>query len=116
LVFEPVEDALLFVVGSSFEFANQLSGGLLAWALRKARYERTRGRFRAFIVVQHFGKECCLVEETILVLRILPLRRLVLFECFLRLAEETEAIAKIGPHVGIVVSERNGLLVVGINR
>src|SRR5216683_3180560 len=53
---EPVEDALLFVVGSSFEFANQLSGELLAWALRKARYERARGRFGAFIVVQHFAK------------------------------------------------------------
>jgi hypothetical protein len=87
LVFEPVEDALLFVVGPSFELADQLSCGLLAWALRKARYERARGRFRTFIVVQHFGKESCLVEETLLVLRILPLCRLVLFERFLRLAE-----------------------------
>ena len=92
---EPVADALLVVVGCSFEVTDQLSRGLRARALRKARDELARGSFRTLTIVQHFGKECCLVEETILVLRVLPLRRLVLIERFLRLAEETEAIAEL---------------------
>jgi hypothetical protein len=52
-----LSDAVLVVVSCSFELTNQPSGGLIVWALRKARYERACGRYRAFLVVQDFGKE-----------------------------------------------------------
>ncbi len=44
-------------------------------------------------------------------LEVLLLRDPVLLERFLRLAEEAEAIAKIGPHVGVVGSARDRLFV-----
>src|SRR6266508_6801505 len=53
-----------------------------------------------------------MVEEAILVLRVMSLRYLVLIQRFLRFAEETVAIAEISAHIGIIASERDRLLVV----
>ena len=80
-------------------------------ALREAREEVARDRDGAFLVVQQLSKEADLVEKTVLVQRVLPLRDLVLFERLLRLAEESETISQIGSHIGIVGSGGDGLLV-----
>src|SRR6266508_3070676 len=53
-----------------------------------------------------------MVEEAILVLRVMSLRYLVLIQRFLRFAEETVAIAEISAHIGIIASEGDRLLVV----
>ncbi|MDQ3580990.1 MAG: hypothetical protein M3495_04945, partial [Pseudomonadota bacterium] len=80
--------------------------------MRETRDEFIRGGFGALVFVQHLGEEADLVKETVFVLRILLLRDLILLQRLLRLHEKTEAVAEIGPHVGVVGPERNRFFVV----
>ena len=66
---------------------------------------------RLLIVVQHLRKQTGLIEQAVLVLRILGLRDLILLERFLRLASESKAITEIGPHIRIIDSARDRFLI-----
>ena len=63
------------------------------------------------VVVQHFGVKTRLIEQAVLVLRVLVLRNSILFQSFLRLADEPETITQIRPDVGIVCTSRDRFLV-----
>ena len=62
--------------------------------------------------MQVFGIEAGLIEEAVLVLRVLLLRELVLLERFLRLPKKTETIPEVSPHIRVIGAARDRLLVV----
>ena len=49
-------------------------------------------------------EEADLIEQAVLVLRVLPLRNRVLLQRFLSLPGETEGVPKVRPHIGVIAT------------
>ena len=65
----------------------------------------------AVVIVQDFGIKARLIEEAVLVQRVLLLRDLVLLECLRRLPQKTKAIPEVRPHISVVGTPRDRFLV-----
>lgn len=94
------------------EFAEHASGVRSPRACRKTADELAPFCGRGHRITEALRVERPLIEQAFFVLRILPLRRLIVLERFARISRKPKGIPKISAHVGIIDPLGNGSFVV----